>query len=173
MRKILLVLLPLVLSCGSGSLTLPTPSPSITAEVDDDETDDEEVDNAEADEEAAETESTSTRTTCVSENVISGLTTPIDLKFVINLTDGARTSLICYILNNSTKAVLALQETSYSSASDCRVNYDIGDGKSSYAWWKFYDGNATDYAVYDNTSGTHLNKTIVFESSNCTTETVD
>lgn len=121
----------------------------------------------------AEAESTTTRTTCISENVLSGIATPIDIKLVINAEDGERTSLACYVLNNATKSVLAMKETTSGTTSDCSVSYDIDDGHSDYAWWLFTNGASSDYAVYDNTSGDFDNATVVFDDADCTTETVD
>jgi hypothetical protein len=113
-----------------------------------------------------------TAMTCTVENAVANAEVPIDLKFVINMTNGARTSLVCSVLDFSTKAVLTLKETDFASETSCQFYYKIAENDTSAAW-VFSDGSTSDYATYSYAASTFNNTTVVFDAADCSTVNVD
>jgi hypothetical protein len=113
-----------------------------------------------------------TQTICTAENVIPGLSPEIDLKFVINKINDERVTLVCAVLNNATKDVLAMHETTYFTEDDCQVPYPISS-EDFLAEWDMKDGASTRSAVFKYTSTEHENKTVVFSSDACITTNVN
>jgi uncharacterized protein YciU (UPF0263 family) len=119
------------------------------------------------------TEVTKTRTTCTAENVIPGISPEIDLKFIINLNNGERATLLCMVLNHETKATLALTETAYDWQDTCSVDFAIEGETVSNSQWVMTDGATTNYANYLYSATDYDEMAVVFDTANCVTENAD